>query len=75
MLHTAFQVATLALARKLGLSSWPALTLLAMCGAVVIALASIACYRFFEAPARAYFSPPLRWPGRSLERAAQRPAR
>jgi len=62
LLHTMFQVATLALARKLGVSDWPSLVALAIFGSAAILATSVACYAWFENPARRFFSRPLdRW--------------
>jgi peptidoglycan/LPS O-acetylase OafA/YrhL len=56
LLHTMFQVATLMLARKLGFTQWPELIAIAMVGTVIIVITSIACYRWFESPARRLLS-------------------
>ena len=62
LLHTMFQVATLAIARKLGVTGWPALIALALCGTFFIIITSVLCYRYFENPARRILSrPPSLW--------------
>lgn len=59
LLHTMFQVATLALARKLGITSGAGLIVLATLGTLLIVTCSVLCYRLFENPARRYLSRPL----------------
>ncbi len=59
LLHTAFQVATLALARKLGWSSWPELIALGAITTILIVATSMLCYTYFENPMRRFFSRPV----------------
>ncbi len=58
LLHTAFQVATLAIARKMGWSSWPELIALGAITTILIIATSMLCYTYFENPMRRFFSRP-----------------
>lgn len=59
LLHTMVQVATLMLARKLGVTDWPTLIAMAAAGSLLLIALSIASFLWIETPARRFFSRPI----------------